>query len=485
MFDRVQTCLARIGWLLPAVSAAAICVATPAAALSPAGPAVTFNKDILPILQQSCQQCHRPDSIAPMSLLNYQESRPYAREIKRRVMLKNVYGQRGVMPPWFIEKNIGLQKFKQDISLTDDQIATIAKWVDTGSAEGDAKDAPPPLQFADATKWFLGKPDLIVSSPEVLVKGVAADWWGDFGESPTGLKEDRYAKAVEYKEVSPAPKGVLRSNSTGETYAGQGKTALAVFHHGSASVKLPGDDPRLGDPEAGIGGNLSLHEVGRNGDRFPDDAGKLIPSDSSLVWNAHIHAPGLPGADRKAHMDIGIWFHPTGYKPKFRETSIQLGSTELDIRSDSDYQRYDGYWVAPGPVRLLNYEPHMHATGMRMCIEAIYEKSIETLNCAGYDHNWVRNYQYDDNVAPLLPKGTILHLIGWFDGTAKNPNNIEPRNTTVWGRRSVANMFGTENRAFLLTDEQYKEELAKRRAYYESTGEPIVGCPACYAPAPR
>jgi hypothetical protein len=161
-----------------------------------------------------------------------------------------------------------------------------------------------------------------------------------------------------------------------------------------------------------------------------------------------------------------------------------MGSTELDIRPDSDYQRYDGYWVAPQPVRMLNFEPHMHATGLRMCVEAIYARSIETLNCSGYDHNWVRNYQYDDNVAPLLPKGTILHVIGWFDGTAKNPNIIEPRNTTVYGRRTVSNMFGVENRGNLLTDEQYQEEVAKRKAYYEKTGEPIIGCPACYATTP-
>jgi len=497
MFDRWQSIPGSVGRILLAVTAATVVAGSPAAAqstpektASASDKPVTFNKDIAPILQRSCQQCHRPDSIAPMSLLTYQEARPYAREIKRRTALRDTYGQRGVMPPWFVEKNIGLQKFKEDISLSDQEVAKIAKWADSGAPEGDAKDLPPALQFADASKWAFGKPDLIVSSPDVLVKGVAADWWGDFGESPTGMKEDRYARAVEYKEVSDLKKGVLPKNAGTETYAGLGKFGLVVFHHASASVKRQNDDLGASDPEAGVGGNLSLHEVGRNGDKFPPESGKIVNANSSLVFNAHIHAPGVPGADRNAHLDVGLWFHPQGYKPKYREGSIQLGSTELDIRPDSDYQRFDGYWVASQPVRLLNYEPHMHATGMRMCIEAIYAKSVETLNCAGYDHNWVRNYQYDENVAPLLPKGTILHLIGWFDGTAKNSNNIEPRNTTVWGRRSVANMFGTENRAFFLTDEQYKEEVAKRKAYYESTGEPILGCPACYeksapaAPAP-
>jgi len=356
MLDRWRQSLGRIGRSLVALTAAAITVAALPAAAQTRSDQPTFSKDIVPILQRSCQQCHRPDSIAPMSLITYQETRPYAREIKRRVALRNSYGQRGVMPPWFIEKNIGLQKFKEDISLSDDEIAKIAKWVDSGAPEGDPKDAPPPVQFVGEKEWVFGKPDLIVSSPEVLVKGVAPDWWGDFGEAPiVGLKENRYARAVQYKEVSPAPKGVLKSNSSGETYAGQGKTALVVFHHGSATVKLAGDDPLASDPEAGIGGNLSLHEVGRNGDQFPPEQGKLVPANASLVWNAHIHAPGVPGADRKAHMDIAMWFHPTGYKPKFKESSIQLGTTELDIRSDSDYQRFDGYWVAPGPTKLLNY----------------------------------------------------------------------------------------------------------------------------------
>jgi hypothetical protein len=486
MFDGAQVRRGRLGRALMAISAvAAFCAATPAAAQNKSDQSVTFHKEIEPILQRSCQQCHRPDSIAPMSLITYQETRPYAREIKRRVALKNNYGQRGVMPPWFIEKNIGIQKFKDDISLSDDEVAKIAKWVDSGAPEGDAKDAPPALKFADDKEWFLGKPDLIVSSPEVLVKGVSPDWWGDFGETKiTGLKENRYAKAVQYKEVSPAPKGMLKSESKGDTYAGQGKVALVVFHHGSAGVHVPSDDPIAGDPEANLAGQLSLHEVGRNGDQFPPEAGKLIPANGFLSWNAHVHSPGVVGADRKARLDLGMWFHPTGYKPKYKESGIQMGSTELDIRPDSDYQRYDGYWVAPQPVRMLNFEPHMHATGLRMCVEAIYARSIETLNCSGYDHNWVRNYQYDDNVAPLLPKGTILHVIGWFDGTAKNPNIIEPRNTTVYGRRTVSNMFGVENRGNLLTDEEYQEEVAKRKAYYEKTGEPIIGCPACYATTP-
>ena len=228
----------RLGFLALAVaaalSAAPFAAAQTAAAQAPAQPAagqVTYNKDIAPILQRSCQQCHRPDSIAPMSLLTYQEVRPWARSIKARTALRDVPGSRGVMPPWFIEKNIGIQKFKDDISLSDAEIAKIARWADSGAPEGDAKDAPPALTFADAETWSLGKPDLIVSSPPVFVRGVGSDWWGPVGESPTNLTEDRYAASAEVKESTDLKRGAL-----GRT-AGSGKTSIFVFHHANVNVR--------------------------------------------------------------------------------------------------------------------------------------------------------------------------------------------------------------------------------------------------------
>ena len=471
--------------LLMLAAVAVVLVAVPAAAqVPPPDRAVTFTKDVAPILQRSCQQCHRPDSVAPMSLITYEQARPFARAMKQRTQQTYVPGQRGVMPPWLLERNIGIQKLREDMRLTDEDIAIIAKWADTGAPQGNPADMPAPLVFADNSLWFLGKPDLIVASPPMLVKGVGPDWWGDFGETPAvqAITEDRYAASAEYKETSDLSKlrntpGFKAAAATGS----QGKVAIVVFHHGSASPRRSATD----DPEAN-GGGLSLHEVGRNGDVFHPDGGKLVPAKAEFVWNAHIHSPGIPGADREAVLNIGLKFHPRGYKPKFQEAGIQISTTELEIRADLDNQRYDAYWVAPQPFKLLNFEPHLHATGVRMCMEAIYQRSIETLSCAGYDHNWVRNYQYDDSVAPLLPKGTILHIISWFDGTTKNQNIIDPRNVTTWGRRSAQNMFGTFNKAFMLTDEQYVEELRKRREYLTQTNGwgNVVGCPGCLEGGP-
>src|SRR5580704_8220290 len=138
-------------------------------AQAPAANQVTFNKDVAPILQNHCQVCHRPGNIAPMSLLTYQDARPWARSIKQQVVQRN-------MPPWFIDQHIGIRKFKDDPSLSDQEISTIAAWVDAGAPQGNPADLAPARQFEDTDKWHIGKPDLIVSMPvEFTVKPAASD----------------------------------------------------------------------------------------------------------------------------------------------------------------------------------------------------------------------------------------------------------------------------------------------------------------------
>src|SRR5262249_12039389 len=142
---------------------------------------VTFTKDIAPILQRSCQNCHRPNGgLAPMALTTYEEVRPWARAIKQRTLTRE-------MPPWFIEKNIGIQRFKDDPSLSDEEIAKIAEWVDSGAPLGNLAEMPPARQFADSNAWNIGEPDLIVNSPLVTVKAVGGDFHAPYlGSSPTG-----------------------------------------------------------------------------------------------------------------------------------------------------------------------------------------------------------------------------------------------------------------------------------------------------------
>src|SRR3954468_15287049 len=142
---------------------------------------VTYTKDIAPILQRSCENCHRVDGVAPMSLSNYEEVRPWARAIKQRT---GIGPHAGVMPPWYMEKNIGIQKFKDDPSLSDVEIAKVAKWADSGAPRGNPADMPPAREYADNSVWRIGTPDLIVKTKDILVKGDAPDWWGEIDSVP-------------------------------------------------------------------------------------------------------------------------------------------------------------------------------------------------------------------------------------------------------------------------------------------------------------
>ena len=154
-----------VGGAMLSASSSAVVTAQSA----PAGD-VTFTKDIAPILQRSCQNCHRSDGVAPMSLTTYEEVRPYARAIKQRT---GIGPHAGVMPPWYVEKNIGIQKFQNDPSLSDAEVAKIAKWADSGAPRGNPADMPAPRVFADRNVWAIGTPDLIVKTTELEVKGLS------------------------------------------------------------------------------------------------------------------------------------------------------------------------------------------------------------------------------------------------------------------------------------------------------------------------
>ena len=204
MTDRLLTCGAAV---LVVFAAGATAVAGQTAGADHMD--VTFTKDIAPILQRSCQTCHRPESVAPMSLLTYAQARPWARAMKMRTGLGP---KAGVMPPWFVEENIGIQHYKNDPSLSDDEIAKIAAWADNGAPEGNPADLPPPLDWSTAA-WSIGEPDLITVLPDITMEGTAADWWGEIESTPVGNTEDRYVAALEFKEVNdvdPAARSATR-----------------------------------------------------------------------------------------------------------------------------------------------------------------------------------------------------------------------------------------------------------------------------------
>jgi hypothetical protein len=420
---------------------------------------VTFSKDIAPILQRSCQNCHHVDGVAPMSLVTYAEVRPWARAIKQRT---SIGPHAGVMPPWYVEKNVGIQKYKNDPSLSELELAKVAKWADSGAPEGNPADLPKARVFDDGSTWAIGTPDLVLRSQDISVKGNAPDWWGEIPPIPTGLAEDRYVAALQVREVNDVPSA---KEANGRTTVG----GRFVVHHVIWAT----------DKGGGGGTNTPwpVHEVGRGADFFPPEAGRLLKAGERIVSDSiHLHSNGR---DTVAHLEFGFKLLPVGYKPTLKQSQSRgLGNgLDISIRPNEANQQLHAYTVLQENTKVTSFEPHLHAPGARMCLEAIWGINIETLTCSGYDHNWVRGYDYADDVAPLLPKGTILHIIGYMDNSPSNKNVPDTRNWQGSGNRSVANMFIDLGQGVALSDEQFEQEMIKRR---QSTKDDIIiGCPLC------
>jgi hypothetical protein len=398
----------------------------PARALPPHQP--TFAKDVAPILERACQRCHRPGNIAPMSLLTYKDARPWARAIRQQVALRN-------MPPWFVDRNVGIRSFKDDPSLTDEEIATISAWADAGAPEGNPADMPPPRQFEANDKWHIGTPDLIVPIPvPFTMKAKGSDWWGNL-VADSGLTEDRYIKAVETK---PSPGGGAR-----------------VLHHSVTNLL---DEDGVSDA-----GTLNEYAVGKNGDIYPEGSGKLMKAGSRVQFNMHYHASGEEVTDRTG---IGFVFYPRGYVPKHLIQTVQVGSTDLDIPAGASNVRSDGYYRFNKPARITGFMPHMHNRGKAECIEVIYPNAqVETLNCVSrFNFGWQIVYNYSDDAAPIVPAGSVLHVINWHDNSANNSWNPDPRNWVGYGERTNDEMSKSWVNFYYMSDEEYQSLLTARRA---------------------
>ena len=322
---------------------------------------------------------------------------------------------------------------------------------------------PPPKTYADANVWTIGTPDLVVRMQDLVVKANTPDWWGEIAPAPTNLAADRYVEALEIKEVNDMPKDGSGRATVGGRY---------VVHH-----MIWGTDKGGGD---GVNAPWPVHEVGRNADFFDPDAGRLLKAGSSIVTDSvHLHSNGR---DTRSHLEIGFKFHPAGYQPTVKASqSRSLGNgVDISIKPMEAGQQLHAYTVLQENTKVTSFEPHLHAPGARMCLEAIWGYTIQTLTCAGYDHNWVRGYDYADDAAPLLPKGTILHIIGYMDNSPSNKNVPDPRNWQGSGNRSVANMFIDLGQGVALSDEQFMKEMAARREKLHLTrNDVVIGCPLC------
>ena len=417
--------------------------AAPAAA-GPEDP-YTFSKHIAPILQQKCQVCHRVNSIAPMSLVTYEEVKPFAPLIKQRVQTRT-------MPPWHIDKTVGIQDYKNDRSLTDAEIKAIVKWVEAGAPLGDPKDMPAPVKWPDPTSWQLsaqfGAPDLVVKSEPYTVRASGQDvWWRPTVE--TGLTEERWVRAIEVKPSFPAGRKTVHHVLTLLEQNEQGVTNLASTAHG----------PRM---SAGL---FMEWAVGKVGEVFAPDAGKLMLPGAKIRWEVHYYTVGQEVQDDV--VELGVWFYPKGFVPKNR-TILRMfnaaGGSELDIPPNKTSVTQE-FVVLAAPARLENFQPHMHMRGKAFSMEAIHpDGRREMLSMvSNFQWRWHVNYIYADNAAPLLPKGTVLVFTAWHDNTKANPNNPDPAQWVGWGDRTVDEMAHAWVDVTYLEQADFERMLADRR----------------------
>jgi hypothetical protein len=407
---------------------------------------VTFTKDIAPILQQKCESCHRDGSIAPMSLTSYEETRPWAASIKDEVSARR-------MPPWHIDKSVGIREFENDRSLSDQQIRTIVRWVDAGAPRGDTADMPAPLEWPDEQVWMFagqfGEPDLVLKSPVYKVPAQAQDAWYK-PVVDTGLTEPRWVRAI---EIRP------------HTVDGR-----KVTHHALARLEQeePDADRTNADDDDAIGAGLFMDwAVGKQGELMRPGSGKLMLPGSKIIWDIHYHSVG---EDIDTSAELGIYFYPKGEEPKHRQVlglfhAIEGGPRGLDIPPNA-VSVHQGFHVMKQAGRVENFQPHMHLRGKAMSMEAILpDGNAQVLSHVdNFEFNWHVNYVYTPEVAPLLPKGTILRFTSWHDNTSANRYNPDPNQWVGWGDRTVDEMAHAWVNITYMDDADYQSEVEARKA---------------------
>jgi hypothetical protein len=389
------------------------------------------------------------------------------------------------MPPWHIDRSIG--EYKDDPSLSDQEIDTVVKWIDGGAPRGNPADAPKPREFTALDAWVHGEPDLVVR----MDKGFTIPAQGpDFTPSEIidpKITEDRYIKWI---QIIP--------------------DAMCCVHHSHVYASVPEDHAEREAIGLGQGSNrdneidLIEYAAGNDADFYPEGTGKLVPKGSLFRFEPHYHPYGEQIADRQR---VGIKFYPKGYKPKYVVTSHRIrtdvgnmwalnrekvedvilragGKIDIDEPAmptgalveenplhsatvlsipPNTVARHDRYWPLPENALVVSFQPHMHFLGTRMILEAIHPDGRREVltDATRYEQNWQITYTY--KTPHLFPKGTILHTISYHDNTANNKHNPDPSSWRGWGSRTMDEMgHGWTDIAFL-TDEEYREELTKRR----------------------
>jgi hypothetical protein len=400
---------------------------------------VTFNKDVLPVLQKNCQNCHRPGQIGPMSLLTYQDARPWAKAIKTAVLTSK-------MPPWFADPRYG--HFANERKLSEGEISALTRWVDNGALEGDAKDKPPALEFPP-DGWNI-KPDKIFTLPQaydVPPEGVIEY---TYYVIPTGFTQDTWVAAA---EVLPSNRKVVHHviafvrppGSQWMREAKPGEPFVPVVHKRDANgagigIAKQNADPQRGrEPQAGILSNefLVAYVPGIQPQTFVlGDSAKLIPAGSDIVLQMHYTPNGNAGSDITK---VGLVFAKE--TPKHRYLTIGASTALLKIPpNDPNYETHSQLTFTED-AQLVWMQPHMHLRGKDFAYKLVYPtgESETALNVPNFSFNW--QLGYDEAKPVVLPKGTRMECTAHFDNSANNPLNPNPNVEVKWGDQSWEEMM--------------------------------------------
>ena len=358
---------------------------------------VTFYKDVLPILQQRCQTCHRPGEIGPMALETYRQTRPWAKAIRDAVLSKR-------MPPWHADSRYG--KFRNDLSLEPAEIDTLAAWADAGAPAGSPADAPAAKRFM--TGWRIPPPDVVFELPEEIHIRASGAMDYEYLSVATGFTEDRW---VEMAEVRP--------------------TNREVVHHAIVTVRAPveGGYYRFGQYLAG-------YAPGMHPQVWQPGQARLIPAGSHLVFQMHYTPNGKAGVDRTR---VGLVFAKR--PPQSRIVAMRASNHWFSIPAGHGAYRVEAATVLSEPVSLVGMRPHMHLRGKSFEFRAVYP-SGETeilLRVPRYDFNW-QPYYYLARPVPL-PPGTRIECTAYYDNSANNPRNPDPSVDVHWGEQSWEEMM--------------------------------------------
>ena len=381
-----------------------------AAMAAPNTTTVTFNKDVLPILQKNCQACHRPGEIGPMSLLTYSEARPWAKAIKAAVASQK-------MPPWFADPKVG--HFANDKRLSEEQVATLVAWADGGALEGDKKDAPPPITFQDG--WNI-KPDMIIEMPKPYnVQATGTINYQNF-LIKVNFPEDRWVLSAEMRAGNPK-----------------------VVHHMRAIVRppqstwmataVPGEAYEAGNSEMSgrQDGNdlLGKYNPGLGPQNFNvDNSAKFVPKGSDIIFQIHYTAVGKATTDQSK---LGLVFAKAPPKNRYWMSPGTPAAFNLVIpANDNNAEVVSEVTVGVDDAKLVYIQPHLHLRGKDYEIRVTYPSGeSETVFKAKWNFDWQLGYEL---AKPLVvPKGTKILAVAHYDNSANNPYNPDPSKAILWG----------------------------------------------------